>query len=83
MQVSYIQLQNQQFVQQSELQKHVIHDLEDKTKELKERQNSYDDILISIKQQWDQVIVYYRALVFFRFCSLLILLFPLSNVNAH
>jgi len=61
MQVSYIQVQNQQLVQQSELQKYAIHDLEDKSKELKERQNY---ILISINQHWDQVIVYYRALVF-------------------
>ena len=71
MQVSYIQVQNQQLVQQSELQKYAIHDLEDKSKELKERQNY---ILISINQHWDQVIVYYRALVFvdFALCSFFI-----------
>jgi len=59
-----LQLQNQQLVQQTEVQKQAIHDLEDKTIELKERQNSYDDILIAINQYWDQVIVYYHAPVF-------------------
>jgi len=59
-----LQLQNQQLVQQTEVQKQDIQDLEEKTKELKERQNSYDDILIAINQHWDQVIVYYHAPVF-------------------
>jgi len=59
-----LQLQNQQLVQQTEVQKQAIQDLEEKTKELKERQNSYDDILIAINQHWDQVIVYYQAPVF-------------------
>jgi len=56
-----LQLQNQQLVQQTEMQKHALQDLEEKTRELKERQNSYDDILIAINQHWDQVILYYHA----------------------
>ena len=59
-----LQLQNQQLVQQTEVHKQAIQDLEDKNKELKERQNLYDAILIAIKQHWDQVIVYYHAPVF-------------------
>jgi len=43
------------------MQKHALQDLEEKTRELKERQNSYDDILIAINQLWDQVICYYHA----------------------
>ncbi|KEH42364.1 putative aminoacyltransferase, E1 ubiquitin-activating enzyme [Medicago truncatula] len=51
-----LQLQNQQLVQQTETQKHALQDLEEKTRELKERQNSYDDILIAINQRWDQLV---------------------------
>ncbi|AES98195.1 hypothetical protein MTR_5g065540 [Medicago truncatula] len=52
---------NQHLVQQTEVQKQSIQDLEEKTRELKEIQNSYDVILIAINQHWDQVIVYYHA----------------------
>nr|XP_012568573.1 E3 ubiquitin-protein ligase BRE1-like 2 isoform X2 [Cicer arietinum] len=51
-----LQLQNQQLVQQTEIQKHALHDLEEKTRELKERQNSYDDSLIEFNQHWDQLV---------------------------
>jgi len=48
-------------VQQTEVLKQAIQDFEEKTRELKERQSSYDDILIAINQYWDQVIVSYHA----------------------
>ena len=53
--VTYLQYQNQKLVQQLELQKHELHDLEDKIKELKDRQTSYDDMLITMNQLWSQV----------------------------
>jgi hypothetical protein len=53
-----LQLQNQQLVQETEIQKQALHEVEDKTRELKERQNAYDDILITFNQHWDQVILY-------------------------
>lgn len=62
-----LQLQNQQLVQQTEIQKHALHDLEEKTRELKERQNSYDDSLIEFNQHWDQVILYCHVPVSFTF----------------
>ena len=45
---TYLQYQNQKLVQQLEVQKHELHDLEDKTKELKDIQTSYDDMLITM-----------------------------------
>lgn len=51
-----LQLQNQKLVQQTEIQKQALQDLEEKTRELKERQNSYDDLLIAFNQHWEQVI---------------------------
>jgi predicted phosphoribosyltransferase len=53
-----LQLQNQQLVQETEIQKQALHEVEDKTRELKERQNAYDDILITFNKHWDQVILY-------------------------
>ncbi|KAK2431156.1 histone mono-ubiquitination [Trifolium repens] len=51
-----LQLQNQQLVQETEIQKQALHEVEDKTRELKERQNAYDDILITFNQHWDQLV---------------------------
>lgn len=50
-----LQYQNQKLVQQLEVQKQELHDLEDKLKELKRGQTSYDDFLITINQLWNQV----------------------------
>lgn len=52
---TYLQYQNQKLVQQLEVKKHELHDLEDKIKELKDRQTSYDDMLITMNQLWSQV----------------------------
>lgn len=51
-----LQYQNQKLVQQLDAQKHELHDLEVKIQELKERQSSYDDMLTTVKQIWNQVI---------------------------
>ncbi|KAK4440456.1 E3 ubiquitin-protein ligase BRE1-like 2 [Sesamum alatum] len=51
-----LQYQNQRLVQQIETQKQELHDLESKIKELKEKQNSYDEILIKVNQLWNQLI---------------------------
>ncbi|XP_021740269.1 E3 ubiquitin-protein ligase BRE1-like 2 isoform X1 [Chenopodium quinoa] len=51
-----LQYQNQKLVQQLDAQKHELHDLEVKIQELKERQSSYDDMLTTIKQLWNQLI---------------------------
>jgi E3 ubiquitin-protein ligase BRE1 len=51
-----LQLQNQQLVQETEIQKQALHEVEDKTRELKERQNAYDEILITFNQHWDQLV---------------------------
>ncbi|KMT19795.1 hypothetical protein BVRB_1g008490 [Beta vulgaris subsp. vulgaris] len=51
-----LQYQNQKLVQQLDAQKHELHDLEVKIQELKERQSSYDDMLTTVKQIWNQMI---------------------------
>ncbi|CAI8586519.1 unnamed protein product [Vicia faba] len=51
-----LQLQNQKLVQQTEIQKQALQDLEEKTRELKQRQNSYDDLLIAFNQHWEQLV---------------------------
>ncbi|OMO92502.1 hypothetical protein COLO4_17533 [Corchorus olitorius] len=51
-----LQYQNQKLVQQLDVQKHELHDLETKIKELKDRQSSYDDMLISLNQLWNQLV---------------------------
>ncbi|KAI3450877.1 hypothetical protein Pfo_007542 [Paulownia fortunei] len=51
-----LQYQNQKLVQQLETQKQELHDLESKIKELKEKQTSYDEILIKVNQLWNQLI---------------------------
>ncbi|KAJ8433792.1 hypothetical protein Cgig2_025955 [Carnegiea gigantea] len=51
-----LQYQNQKLVQQLDKQKHELHDLEVKIKELKERQSAYDDMLITVNQLWNQLV---------------------------
>ncbi|XVF04582.1 hypothetical protein REPUB_Repub05bG0096400 [Reevesia pubescens] len=51
-----LQYQNQKLVQQLEIQKHELHDLETKMKELKDKQTSYDDMLITVNQLWNQLV---------------------------
>ncbi|OMO57925.1 Zinc finger, RING-type [Corchorus olitorius] len=51
-----LQYQNQKLVQQLDVQKHELHDLETKIKELKDRQSSYDDMLISLNQLWNLLV---------------------------
>lgn len=50
-----LQYQNQKLVQQLETQKQDLHDLELKIKELKEKQTSYDDVLIKVNHLWNQL----------------------------
>lgn len=50
-----LQYQNQKLVQKLDAQKHQLHDLEVKIKELKDKQTSYDDMLITVNQLWNQV----------------------------
>ena len=56
-----LQAQNQQLVQKIDIQKRGLHDLEEKIRELKEQQNSYDDLLIAVNQRWIEVILYHNA----------------------
>ncbi|KAK9156609.1 hypothetical protein Scep_003183 [Stephania cephalantha] len=51
-----LQYQNQKLVQQLEAHKHELHDLEDKFKELREKQNSYDEKLIVVNRLWNQLV---------------------------
>ncbi|RDY10395.1 E3 ubiquitin-protein ligase BRE1-like 2, partial [Mucuna pruriens] len=51
-----LQFQNQQLVQQIDIQKHALHDLEEKIRELKGKQSSYDDLLIALNQLWIQLV---------------------------
>ncbi|PPS04684.1 hypothetical protein GOBAR_AA15980 [Gossypium barbadense] len=51
-----LQYQNQKLVQQLDIQKHELHDLETKIKELKDKQASYDDMLITVNQLWNQLV---------------------------
>lgn len=51
-----LQFQNQQLVQQIDIQKHALHDLEEKIRELKGNQSSYDDLLIALNQLWIQLV---------------------------
>lgn len=38
------------------MQKHELHDLEDKIKELRDKQASYDDVLTTVNGLWNQVL---------------------------
>ncbi|KAG9155694.1 hypothetical protein Leryth_003973 [Lithospermum erythrorhizon] len=51
-----LQYQNHRLVQQLDAQKHEIHDLETKMKELKDKQSSYDNVLISVNSIWNQLV---------------------------
>ncbi|CAN4114099.1 unnamed protein product [Withania somnifera] len=50
-----LQYQNQKLVQQLDAQKHKLHDLEAKMKELRVRQASYDDFLVTLNRIWNQL----------------------------
>ncbi|XAR62895.1 Ubiquitin--protein ligase [Bertholletia excelsa] len=51
-----LQYQNQKLVQQLDAQKNELHELEAKIKELKDKQASYDNTLISVNQLWNQLV---------------------------
>ncbi|KAK7385822.1 hypothetical protein VNO78_31718 [Psophocarpus tetragonolobus] len=51
-----LQFQNQHLVQQIELQKHALRSLQENIGELKAKQSSYDDLLISLNQLWIQLV---------------------------
>ncbi|KAL2557128.1 E3 ubiquitin-protein ligase [Forsythia ovata] len=51
-----LQYQNQKLVQQLEAQKQELHDLEAKIMELKDKQASYDKMLIKVNQLWNQLV---------------------------
>ncbi|KAM1331737.1 hypothetical protein FF1_044140 [Malus domestica] len=51
-----LQLQNQQLNQQVDKQKLDLQDLEAKMQELKDKQGSYDDFLITMNQLWNQLV---------------------------
>ncbi|XP_077240995.1 histone mono-ubiquitination 2 isoform X2 [Tasmannia lanceolata] len=51
-----LQYQNQNLVQQLDAQKNEMHILEGKFKELKDKQISYDETLITVNKLWNQVV---------------------------
>ncbi|GFZ18235.1 histone mono-ubiquitination 2 [Actinidia rufa] len=51
-----LQYQNQKLVQQLDVQRHELLELEGKIKELKEKQASYDNLLITVNQLWIQLV---------------------------
>ncbi|KAL3519014.1 hypothetical protein ACH5RR_021603 [Cinchona calisaya] len=50
-----LQYQNQRLVQQLDVQKHELLDLEAKMKELRDKQSSYDSLLITLNRLWNQL----------------------------
>lgn len=54
--VTVLQCQNQKLVQQLDVQKHEFHGLEAKIKELKDKQASYDGMLITVNKLWNQLV---------------------------
>lgn len=70
-----LQLQNQQLVQQIDIKKRALQELEEKVGDLKGRQNSYDDLLIALNQHWNQVILSHHLLL----PSISVCSFPLSK----
>lgn len=66
-----LQHQNQKLLQQIDVQKHELHELEVKIKELKDKQYSYDDVLIVVNQLWNQVDSWLSCLVALSFRTLL------------
>lgn len=62
-----LQYQNQKLVQQLDIQKHELHDLEAKMNNLLEKQSSYDDMLITVNRLCNQVkfeFFFHRTLFF-------------------
>ncbi|CAB4267336.1 unnamed protein product [Prunus armeniaca] len=51
-----LQYQNQRLLHQIDKQKHDLQDLEAKIKELKDKQGSYDEMLITVNQIWNQLV---------------------------
>ncbi|XP_059429862.1 E3 ubiquitin-protein ligase BRE1-like 2 isoform X1 [Corylus avellana] len=51
-----LQNQNQKLLQQIDIKKQELHDLEARIKELRDKQSSYDDMLIVVNQLWNQLI---------------------------
>ncbi|CAL8076081.1 unnamed protein product [Prunus armeniaca] len=51
-----LQYQNQRLLQQIDKQKHDLQDVEAKIKELKDKQGSYDEMLITVNQIWNQLV---------------------------
>ncbi|OVA20693.1 hypothetical protein BVC80_881g49 [Macleaya cordata] len=51
-----LQYDNQKLVQQLDTQRHELHALESKFKELKDKQTSYDDRLIEVNRLWNQLV---------------------------
>lgn len=56
-----LQYQNQKLLQQIDIQKQELHDIEARIKELKDKQSSYDDILIVVNQLWNQVSLMFNS----------------------
>jgi len=54
-----LQREDQKLVQQLEAQKSKMHALEKKFKDLKDKHNSYDQILVTMNRIWNQVIFQY------------------------
>ncbi|XP_056175933.1 E3 ubiquitin-protein ligase BRE1-like 2 isoform X1 [Syzygium oleosum] len=53
---SVLHYENQKLVQQLDIQKHELHDLEANIKGLRKKQTSYDDTLIKVNQRWNQLV---------------------------
>ncbi|ONK75057.1 uncharacterized protein A4U43_C03F12870 [Asparagus officinalis] len=51
-----LQYENQKLVQQLEVQKSKMHDLEKKLKDLKDKQDSYDQTLMTMNRIWNQLV---------------------------
>ncbi|XVF69769.1 hypothetical protein PTKIN_Ptkin11bG0108500 [Pterospermum kingtungense] len=51
-----LQYQNQKLVQQLDIQKHELRDLETKIRELNDKQTLYDEMLITVNQLWNQLV---------------------------
>ncbi|MCL7037749.1 hypothetical protein MKW94_014468, partial [Papaver nudicaule] len=51
-----LQCENQKLIQQLDSHKHELHALEDKLKNLKEKQTTYDDKLIKVNRLWNQLV---------------------------
>lgn len=65
--------QNQRLVQQLEAQKTEMHTLEEKFKELREEQDSYDKTLITVNKMWNQVSGNCFLISFYLFSSIFLM----------